>query len=242
MSNRKDATKKSKETNSKIGRKLATLAGTGAVAAMVSGMPSVSGADIVQSNSAPIAPPSSNGTVGWDVDSDGTTDFDLTRFISRYTSSSGFMSYFNFVSIKDAPGGRLVAPQWLGVGGISKLPESANVGQTLDAAYKFHAGQQFNNSISTVGAIGRGARYGTWRIGDTGFFGFKFTSSGNTHYGWGEMTIHGNQQGFTINKAYYNDTPDASIRVGATSSIPEPSGMGTLCLLAAGLFASRRRK
>jgi len=56
-------------------------------------------------------------------------------------------------------------------------------------------------------------------MGDTGFFGFKFTSGGNTYYGWGEIHIQGlSTSPYTITRAYYNSTPFAPITVGDTGS------------------------
>jgi hypothetical protein len=121
----------------------------------------------------------------------------------------------------------------------------------MTGGYKFHTAAQAGNSITGSGfQIGTGAAAGGWSLGDTGFFGFKFTSGANTHYGWGEMNISGSPAGFgfSILRAYYEDTPGASIAVGATESpppptpAPAPSTLALLALGAAGVPLLRRRR
>ena len=92
---------------------------------------------------------------------------------------------------------------------------------------------------------------GGWQMGDTGFFGFKFSSDvtqSDTFYGWGEMVfapptssgIKGH--GFTITRMYYDDT-GAAIKVGDTGAvIPEPSTCALALLAAGGVAAYRARR
>ena len=218
----------------RIADKLAKLAGGGAVAAAMSGMPAVADADIVQSTTAPISPLGVTGTNFWDVDGDGTNDFEFRRRFS--VVDNFFQANFN-----DQNGGRLVVPSDANAGGIARLPGSVSVGANLGTAYQFHSGAQIGNEITSGRGLAFAARDGGWTFGETGFFGFRFTSGGDTFFGWGELTI-GGPNGFTINRAFYNDTAGESIRVGATSSVPEPSGLAVLGMLAAGTFARRRRK
>jgi MYXO-CTERM domain-containing protein len=93
--------------------------------------------------------------------------------------------------------------------------------------------------------IGTEAANGSWSYNETGYVGFKFTSDGNTHFGWASVTIGGSNR-FTFNEAWYNSTPGASITAGQTSAVPEPStyavGLGALALGAAGVRRWRQRK
>ncbi|MFN9373022.1 MAG: hypothetical protein ACK6D3_14170 [Planctomycetaceae bacterium] len=80
-------------------------------------------------------------------------------------------------------------------------------------------------------------------MGDTGRFGFKFTSGAKTYYGWVEIAFdpanndtigHGNH--FTT---LYEDATGAAIKVGDTgAAVPEPS----TCALAAGGVAAYRAR
>lgn len=83
-----------------------------------------------------------------------------------------------------------------------------------------------------------------WTAGETGFFGFSFTSGSDTFYGWGEMMLNNvsgtnNGYGFQITRAYYDNAAGTPISVGA---VPEPSSIALLAIGAGGLAAWRRRK
>lgn len=207
--------------------KLSLAAGPGAMAAAMAVMPTGAGAAIIASTGLPLSPPASSGANNWDVDGDGTPDFKL--------QNSSTEAYFD-----DLNGGRLVVPGAVGAGGIAQLASGFTVGATLATGYKFHAAAQSSNAITSSGAVVAAG----WSIGDTDFFGFKFTNASGTHYGWGELNITGSPTGagYSILRAFYEDQADTAIQVGATASAPAPSSLALLALGAAGAPLLRRRR
>lgn len=182
-------------------------------------------------------PPATAGSVAWDVNQDGTPDFNLKRY--QY---SGFLFMFS-----DLNGGRVMA------GGGQKGFHKLNAGQTIASnlgVFVFAGPAQGSVLLVERNVIGRNAAGGGWALGDTGYIGFKFTSVAGTLFGWANVTIDGSPGGYKINEAWYNSSPGASIKAGeagiATSPVPEPAtcavGLGALALGAAGLRRWRRQK
>lgn len=180
----------------------------------------------------------------WDVDNDGTTDFELTgrNFDDAGYTSSSSGGGGNF--------GRKVAAADNGADGLAKLTAGFVVGASMPG-FKFSDNAQgavtiINPAYSYSGNIyparigGDAGRQG-WTIGDIDYFGFRFTSGVNTYYGWGTLSI--TDSTFTITEAYYDNTPGASIVVGNASAVPEPASSAALLGLgAAGIAAWRRRR
>lgn len=214
-----------------ISAKLRQLVGGGALMAATSLAPSNAHAAIVLAHGGVLAPPTSQGVALWDVDANGTNDFGLLNSGSVYAA------------LDDRNGGRLVVPTAASSDGIAKLTLNEIVGNPLASIYKFQAGPQAGNTITSNGYIGADAFNGGWRLGDTGFFGFRFSAADGTHFGWGEMTIGNGPlgQGFTINEAFYESTAGVQIKVGARA-VPEPSAISLLAFGAAGVGMWRRRR
>ena len=213
---------------------------TGLSAASIA-MGSSANAAIIPSTTIPaggLTSPSSPGTINWDIDNDGTNDFGF----SLYTSFTSYR-YLYFTDLGDA---RIAGPDTNPLF-FKKLTAGAKLG-TANDALGFNPGARSRSLISTASSlpyIGVWLRDdGGWSLGDTGYFGFKFTSNGNTHYGWAEMTLSNFTTQATINEAWYNDTPDGSVTVGV--AVPEPAevglGLGVLALGAAGLRRTRQRR
>jgi hypothetical protein len=215
-----------KKLNKKLNLKLTVAASATAALA------SQSQAAIILSPTvgAGIKPPAANGNFDWDVDNDGTFDF---RLVNEATTCAWF---------DNLNGGRLVVPEDAGADGILKLNAGFLVRNTMTGA-KFWAGAQAYNTITAYGGIGGDAGQGGWAVGNTGYFGFKFTNASGTHYGWGEMSITGAPvgQGFTVNTAYYESTVNQQIAAGDTGAVPEPGSIGLLALGALGVLARRKR-
>ncbi|MCC6353801.1 MAG: PEP-CTERM sorting domain-containing protein [Verrucomicrobiae bacterium] len=205
--------------------KAAALAG-GALAAAQS-----ANAAIVAALNTPISP--GYGSSGsWDVDGDGNNDFRLQAIIGSGPSAM----------VTELGPARFVAPGALSNDGFAKLDASFVVGPTLVTGFKFFALPQSEIRLTYKGYIGPDGNANGWELGDAGYFGFKFTNVSGAHYGWGQIEIEGDPVGgigFTILAAYYDDTANAPIAVGA---IPEPSQVALLALGAAGVAAWRRRR
>ena len=221
-----------------LSQKLAVASGAAAAFAGVAA-PQVAEAGIVQSTTLTKSPPASDGYGYWDVDGDGTDDFRLENVRG---------SQANLTQL----GGEFVSPASRENQGFAKLNTGFNVGGSLAAGYKFFSGNPVVNSMTSYGGIDPVAGAQGWAIGNTGYFGFKFSNTSGVHYGWGQINIHGatggfvQGQGYTLTEAYYNDTPDASIKVGDTgaASVPEidPASAGSVLSLVMGSLAMLERR
>jgi hypothetical protein len=225
------------------GEKIALAAGTLPALAM---LPTGAEATIIY-HSGSISSPATTGSVTWDVDGAGGGDFRLQNSASYAFLGSNGLNGRGLVQ-EDAAG-----HSWT----FMRLPNSEVIGPALAAGYRFSPPELTGRYVIRSSLVGGSARH--FSGGVPGYFGFRFNSSGNTLYGWAELTIlspSANQ--FTINRWAYNDTPNGTICVGQTSGIdcangsgggsgnpvPEPSTL-SLTLLgmgAGGVRAWRKRK
>jgi hypothetical protein len=222
-----------------LSQKLAVASGAAAAIAGVAA-PQSAEAGIVQSNTLPMSPPASSGSNYWDVDGDGTDDFRLRNFGSD-------------ARLRALGSARFVAAASRTIAGFAKLNTGFNVGGSMPAGYRFFPDAS-QILMTASGNINRDVGAQGWAMGDTGYFGFKFSNTSGVHYGWGQINIHGTTggysvgQGYTLTEAYYNDTPDASIQVGDTggspSSVPEidPASAGSVLSLVMGSLALLERR
>jgi hypothetical protein len=203
-------------------------------------------AAIVASTTIPtggLVSPTSHGTSNWDIDNDGAVEFSFSLSVyDMYTYTS------IFVFIGELGNTRVAGEDGATVNTFKKLSAGAKLGTASDAL-----GFNTNNQLATVAfnyggsdvSTGVSFQNGGWSVGDTGYFGFKFTKDSNTHYGWAEMTLSATSVQFTINEAWYNDTPDGAVTIGVGGAVPEPAevglGLGVLALGAAGLRRIRQR-
>lgn len=179
-----------------------------------------------------LRPPSSNGAVNWDVDNDGTPDFELQNIFGSYAL------------FDDLNGGRVFGKTSIGVDTFLKITSGQPINSGV-AGYGFASFAQAGVSVTYSNSIGTDAFKGGWSMGQTGLIGFKFTSGADTHFGWASVTLDGGAgDGFIINAAYYESTPGQSITAGQT--VPEPAstalGLAGLAAGAAGLRRWRKAK
>jgi hypothetical protein len=224
-----------------LSQKLAVASGAAAAFAGISA-PQVAEAGIVQSMTLPRSPPASSGSNSWDVDGDGTDDFNLMNIDS------------SVAQLTELGAAQFVAPSSRTNRGFAKLSLGFDVGGLMTGGFKFLSNTQQSIRMTNNGSIGGNVGGQGWAIGDIGYFGFKFSSTSGVHYGWGQINIHGTTggfaagQGYTLTEAYYNTTPDASIQVGDTggspSSVPEidPASAGSVLSLVMGSLAMLERR
>lgn len=227
---------------SSLGRRLVALAGAGgalvagaeAEAAVTytptagvvaaDGIPSFSFVNASNVTLGDLRGPATRGAVGWDVDGAGGDDFFLVNRSTRFGSLSALANANSL----------LVDPSV----DLQNIATGGTVGAT-QAIWR-------TRSLTLTSRAGTGgAVAGNFSLSTSGQFGFRFTNTGNTYYGWGSLLIDGQAagQGFKITEAYYQSTPGTAINVGAVPvAVPEPTGMTLMALGAAGVAAWRSRR
>lgn len=146
-------------------------------------------------------------------------DFDSQPWLAADISGTGI---FNGNSLQP-----VVLPIAVGEGRVLNLA----AGTSVDAGSVFGTGPNYSDTHT-----GTGTNF--FQPGTPGFIGFSFNQlpAGPTHYGWIKITVGENGGAGTIHEWAYENTPGASISVGA---VPEPSFLLGL-LTVAGCFALRR--
>ncbi len=230
-----------RERRKKLEERLAKY-GTMAVAAMAAAAPAQ--ADIIHLHPTDGATTTDrNGSLFFRMTANGSSkipfggaDLQLRNkySLSVYITSSGFsfrsLSYTAYVS--PLRGGLSLATATTGsLGKVAKLNPGARVGPS-----------QGFSQFSPYGILAGAAHIGNWAPNGQGYLGVKFTDSGNTLYGWVDITI-GWDHTITLTSWAYEDEGNpilAGDTVGPT--VPEPSSFTLMALGAAGLAILRKRR
>ena len=248
-------TTQTQSTGTRLTRKLALASGAVALAAAATNDVQ---AGIVAAQNTPIRPPVNDGGNPWDIDGDGTSEFTFAHGTFPSTTLV-ITSYGGFPATIIVHYGVLKERPVQGQGGFgralrsptnpSRLRKLAN-GSMIDPSGQFggQSSSSLYHALTFRGGITSFA--GDWSMGQTGFFGFAFNKDGQRHYGWGELkfdptSANTDGYGFQVTRAYYNDTPGASIAAGDTgggSAVPEPSTLALAMLAAGGVAAYRSRR
>ena len=132
--------------------------------------------------------------------------------ISSHTSTAGNRAFFT--------------PNSAGANGLlatNGLPSDLAPGARIGRGAKFGKGQSYG-LLFTYGPGAGGTRKqhkGHFQFGQINYFGFKFTVSGQTHYGWVRLQASANNGHSTTHiDAYgYESTAGKAIRAGACSAL-----------------------
>ena len=165
-----------------------------------------------------------NGSFDIDMDNDGTLDFGLLHFVQTDGDVGAKVTDPSLAGVNRVVG----APGGLGYAYPSALnsgdPISGGVGPWLS-----WAGAP-GGEMSLVFAYAGGNVYGNWSD-VSGFVGVEFQSSGNTYYGWIELTVALGGASITIKGYAYESSDGVAIDAGAViSSVPDIGAPGSFTL------------
>jgi hypothetical protein len=192
--------------------------------------------------------------VDWDVDGDSVADFRLAAFRTIfYTGSGGGSGGYSSYGLS-VPNGNLQL-QSIGLNGqgvvndaggslanFGNLANGENIGPTLGANREWGV-SSINRAVMLSSSYQASTTNGL-AIGSN-LIGFRFDNSGQTLYGWAELTLDETTLSMTINQWAYDDT-GAGIKVGQISSVPVPPSallmLSGLALGAGGVLRGRKAR
>lgn len=177
-------------------------------------------------------PDNSQQTVGFDMDGDGTDDFEFS-VSAEDDCTDNRPGLVNLLLLDESS----VAMATDGFGYAANVAPGATVPGSLDFP-------DFTSSQNYL--LGCDNNQEEFSVGEAGFLGVQFESGGNTHNGYIQVEFGEGSIITNILEACYEDVPGAPILVGACNTSPIPvNGVViplTLSLLAMGGLALRRRR
>ncbi|NLA24780.1 MAG: PKD domain-containing protein [Bacteroidales bacterium] len=132
-----------------------------------------------------------------DINNDGIDDFSIKNNVN--IDAGIYEILFNSHSF----GADVVGSEQNGIWGVSVISNGTNLG----------LGSNFSMNATPAVAYLRSAGYSIWNNQSNKFIGVKFSSAGNTHYGWIRISVSSTNVVTVIDWAYEN-TPDAIIAAG----------------------------
>lgn len=187
------------------------------------------------------------GPVNWDVNGDGTIDFQFTYRFPNTATGSGVI----WQARMDPATGTSATNGVLGYqGNFVRYAEAFTLGTTFGATPPPNTPAV---SFSTTSFVVLGSRYlsnnvpsyyggfatGATPPGTQAFVGFRFNIGANTHFGWLRLSVGPGSIDFV--SAAWENTPNTAIAAGA---VPEPGTLALLSIGAAGVLGTviRRRR
>ena len=182
-------------------------------------------------------PTASTASVNWDVNGDGTADFQF-----QFRQPQGATGTFWQASIFELTPANLVLGYTSSITYAGRLEAGVPVASGGGNTFTHGFGSGSNKLVIA-------SRYGTTNYGQflppnsTGFIGFKFAVGANTYNGWIEVKT-GVNYGLSFIAAAYNDTPGGAIAAGqGPLAVPEPGTVASLAFGSAALAgAAWKRK
>ncbi len=211
------------------------LAGAAALAAGSEAYGGVVPAASLPANFTPSSGATAATGIAWDVDGDGTNDF---NFLFRQTSTTG-----NFVIGIYGYGGVGINCSVAYQGPFVVYTNRLAGGDTIGPSSDF---EQTNPYVDVLASKFSGSTYGQFTAPNSrGFVGFEFTAGdGQLHYGYIDLFAAryrnaANPGGLQFFSASYDNTPNTPITI-----VPEPGSLAALAFGGAllGAVALRRRK
>lgn len=185
------------------------------------------------------------GPVNWDVNNDGTIDFNFTYRFPNTATGSGVIWQANMNSAAVATNGVISY-----AGPFIRYAFALGMGANIGPGGPFFTGPSTQVVLgSRYRSGGVPSYYGGFAAGPNAngavppgtvaYVGFRFNAADGTHYGWIQLSVGPGSIDFI--SAAYESTANTAIAAGA---IPEPGTLGLLALGAAGVLGAvvKRRR
>jgi hypothetical protein len=173
----------------------------------------------------------SSASVNFDIDGNGTDDFQI------YVQASDSCNF-------DSPGYAYFSPndaRFVVLEEDNYYAAMISPGQRIDGSANFD-----NSTAFLIGCNYEDSQNAAFTVGESGFVGLEFQRNGNTHFGYLEVQLDAGSLNLNILSACFESEPGTPLAAGRCTISPIPvNGVVvplSLALLALGGMALRRRK
>lgn len=179
------------------------------------------------------------GTLSIDLTNNGTADFRLTNLWSFSKAVRPLMGSAVL---------RLLSINGLGITGNQVMAYPGGNADALQAGARIGPGAAFapgsHEMASGVNTYPSMPGFGPWANVSDRYLGLQFQLSGQTYYGWAELSVtaFGGSIEATLQGYAYDTVAGQQILAGQTTATPEPGTLGLLAAGSLGLAFWRRKK